>query len=478
VDGTLDLVVIGTGPGGYRAGVLAALRGLEVAVVEAGDWGGCCLNRGCVPKKAWHHTARLLAAQAGFAARGIRGRLEPDLAAAWDHQERVVAAVQDSYVDYMQRLGIRAIRGRARLEGPGRVAVQTGDGRETLATRHVIVATGARPHIPPPFAPVPGRVLTTDMLFDAPPPPGRRVAVVGSGVVATEFAFILRMLGLEVAWLARSRPLHRTRFSPQALGALARALERHGVAARVGAVVERVEAGEAGVRLRLADGAEETVDWVLLGTGRVPVTEGLGLEAAGIETDARGFIRTDTRCRTGAPGVYAIGDCASPAMTANHALAGATTAVGDILAGGADGPALDAGRVPFVVYSALELARFGLDDEAAEDAGHEPAVGFAAFESNPRALGQDEADGFVRVLADMDTGSLLGAEIVGAEAGELVHALTLAPDPARALGWVAGGLYNHPARAEELLNAVETLAARWGIDVRQWQAAGDGARSA
>jgi dihydrolipoamide dehydrogenase len=458
----LDLLVIGSGPGGYRAAVLGVLRGLEVAIVERGEWGGCCLNRGCVPKKAWHHSARILTDQRRFAERGIRGTLLGDLRQAWTHQHRVVARVRDSYLDYMKRLGIQSLQGTARFLAPDRIRVTApgADARE-LTARHVVIATGSRPAAPPGIGTVPGRVLDSDMLFDQGPPAGDRVVMIGSGVVATEFAFILSALGKRVTWLARSRLLRRTRFSAQALGALQGELEDADLRLRTDAFPLTIHTVGDSVTVRPNGGDAIEADWVCLATGRQPNTGDLDLDAAGVALDPRGFVARDPHLRTSQDHIYAIGDCASAEMTANHALADATIAVENIVNGDHRRQAPE--RIPLVVYSALELARIGLDDESAEDAGHEPAVGFAAFESNPCALGQDRAQGFVRLLADLDSGELLGGEVVGDGAGELIHLLSLAPDRETALRRLASGVYNHPTRAEELINATETLAFRWGL---------------
>jgi dihydrolipoamide dehydrogenase len=453
-----DLVVIGSGPGGYRAAVLGALRGLSVAIVEKGVWGGTCLNRGCVPKKAWHASAMRVAQSAGLAARGVRGTLTGDLATAWDHQHRVVDTVRESYVDYLKRLGVAAFAGAASFADSRTVRVAGG---ETLRGRHVIVATGSAPFVPPGLPRTPGRILTTDDLFDAPPPPGRRVAVVGSGVVGTELAFILAMLGCQVKWITNAEPLSRTGFSPPALKLLYAALKRHGVVARTRSRVQGGRVLADGVELTLPDGARETVDWVLLGSGRVPYTESLDLAAAGVATDADGFVAVDERCRTTVPHIYAIGDVANPAMTSNHALAEAAVAVADILDPGSR--RREPAQVPELVYSALELGRVGLSEDDAEDRELEAATGFAAFEVNPAALGEDDAEGFVRLVADGDSGKLLGAEIVGAQAGELIHVIAREVGRDDGLRGVARMLYNHPSRAEEFLNAAETLASKWGL---------------
>jgi dihydrolipoamide dehydrogenase len=460
VSGSFDLAVIGSGPGGYRAAVLAALRGLEVVIIERDDWGGCCLNRGCVPKKDWYHSARLIAAQRHFATRGIQGQLTGDLGVAWEHQRRVVGTVRDSYRAYLRHLKVEAREGRARFLGPEEIAVEGPGGNETVRARHTIIATGAVPAVPSPFELSDGKVLSTDMLFDQPPPAGRRVAVIGSGVVATEFAFILHMLGREVSWLTRSPPLARLGFSPQALSTLRAQLAVHGIEPRRVRGYESVQHQDGGVAITVQGGERIEADWVLLGTGRTPRTKELGLETVGIGTDRNGFIERDGMLRTAVPNIYAIGDVAGHWMTANHALSDATVAVGNMLGGQRR---QDGRFVPMVVYSAVEMARLGLDEDAAEDEEFEPAVGFAAFETSPRALGQDEPEGFVRLVGDMDSGALLGGEVIGGDAGELIHLLSLAPDRETALAWLARGTWNHPARAEEVLNATETLAAKWGL---------------
>lgn len=461
---TFDLAVIGSGPGGYRAAVLGALRGLSVVIVERGAWGGCCLNRGCVPKKDWYHSARLIAAQQHFAGRGIHGALTGDLQQAWQHQREIVGTVRESYRAYLKHLKVQTRDGHARFLGPEEIEITAGNGSESVRARHSIIATGATPIIPEPFQVSEGRILSTDMLFDHPPPPGRQVAVIGSGVVATEFAFILQMLGRQVIWLTRSRPLSRLGFSAQALSTLDTQLADQGVRPHRVRGYESVHQDGSGVRITVVGGETFTADWVLLGTGRAPHTRDLGLERIGVQTDRQGFVRRSETLQTTIPNIYAIGDAAGHWMTANHALSDASIAVENILGG--NHRRQDGRFVPMVVYSAVEMARLGLDEDAAEDAELEPAVGFAAFETSPRALGQDEPEGFVRLIGDMDTGALLGGEIIGGDAGELIHLLSLAPDRDTALAWLARGTWNHPARAEEILNATETLAAKWHLEER------------
>ena len=453
-----DLIVIGSGPGGYRAAVLAKLRGLSVAIIEKAEWGGCCLNRGCVPKKDWHHTAKLIASSKHFTKRGIQGTLTADLKIAWRHQKDIVQAVQDSYIDYMKRLSITSFTGTGRFVDAHSVSI---DGKETIHGKHIIIATGSSPFVPEGFPLSHDKILTTDDLFDRVPPTGRRVAVIGSGVVGTEFAFILAMLGKRVTWITQSKPLAKSNFSQPALKLLTDALEACNIKPRMGIRPQSVDVSAPDVTLKLADGTEESFDWVLLGTGRTPHTASLNLEAAGVTTDAKGFVTTNAHLQTNTSHIYAIGDVTNPNMTANHALADAAVAISNIINGNTR--TQDNKAVPQLVYSALEMGFIGMSEDQAEDDELEAAVGFAAFESNPKALGQDDFEGFVRLIADMDSGALLGAEVIGDEAGELIHLIAQQYGREDALKRFAGTFYNHPARAEEVLNAAETLAAKWGL---------------
>jgi dihydrolipoamide dehydrogenase len=451
-----DVFVIGSGPGGYRAAVLANLRGLTVGIAEKATWGGTCLNRGCVPKKTWHHSARLLSAQTAFAERGLSGTLTIDFAQAWSHQKKIVETVRENYTDYLKRLGVGVHVGTAHFTGSHQMQV----GEDLIEARAFILATGSEPNIPAPYTLSPGRVLTTDDLFDAPPPPGKRIALIGSGVIGSEFAYILTRLGLDVQWFAESAPLAKSRFSAPALKLLHDALKAEGVSLQRGRATQ-AEPGEAGVTLHFADGRSSTVDWVLLGTGRRPHTASLGLETAGVACDARGFVKVNAHLQSSQPHIYAIGDVANDRMTANQALADAALVLANLITPGSRRHDRDA--VPELVYSAIELGRIGINEDEAEDAEREPATGFAGFEVNPRALGQDEGEGFVRLLADMDNGELLGAEVVGAEAGELIHLMAQNFRDRDALARFSRMAYNHPARSEEVQNASETLAAKWGL---------------
>lgn len=456
-----DLAVIGSGPGGYRAAVLGRLRGLSIAIIEKGEWGGCCLNRGCIPKKTWHYSAKLIAAAQDFAQRGIHGKLQADLVQSWQHQKTVVRSVQDSYIDYMKRLGITALKGAARFKDAHTLQVERGP---SIRAKNTIIATGSYPYVPENLPLSENKIITTDELFNSPPPSGERVAIVGGGVVGAEFAFILKMLGKEVVWLTQAQPLSNSAFSPPALRLLQTALSRYGIEAKTGARPLKTEVDNK-VTLHFSENESLNVDWLLLGTGRLPYTTGLGLTEAGVKVNAEGYIEANEFLQTSIPHIYAIGDVIHRQMTANLALADGTAAIANILSPGS--VKREDRAVPELIYSALELGRVGLNEDQAEELGLEPAVGFAAFDANPAALGQDDSAGFVRVIADMDNGDFLGGEVVGSDAGELIHLLSQAYGRKDGIKNLSG-FYNHPARAEEVLNATETLAAKWGFKEMLW----------
>lgn len=458
-----DLIVIGSGPGGYRAAVLAAQRGLKVGIVEKAEWGGCGLNRGCIPKNAWHHSAKLIGASRGYAKRGVQGfqgALGGDLAQAWEHQKKMVKAVRDSYIGNMKQLRIAGFAAHAAFVDANTIAL---DGHDCLSSQHFIVATGASSFVPKPFCLTENIVLTSDELFNHAPPSGKRVAIVGSGAVATEFAFILAMLGKEITWISQNPPLAHSSFSPAALKLLMEKFKHYGIEPRIGHRPEAVEILPEGVKLILQGGAEEAVvDWVLLGTGRRPHTSGLNLDAAGVNTDSKGYIKVNEYLQTAQPSIYAIGDVANQRMSANQALADAQIAVANMVQ-----PATrkqDRSAVPELVYSALELGRIGLNG-AAEN--KDPAIGLATFENNPRALGQDASDGFVRLVADAQSGVLLNGEAVGPDAGELVHLIAQHYGQPNALQHLAQAYYSHPARAEEIFTAAAEIAAKLSQQVPQ-----------
>lgn len=439
----------------------AALRGLSVAIVEKDTWGGCCLNRGCVPKKTLYATAKRIQEVSIYRELGITGTLNARLSSTWSVQKRVVDKVRESYISYLTNLGVSKFTGTARLVNKHEISISFSNAVETISGKCILLATGSSAHFPAAIKPIPKRILTTDDLFREKPPEGKRVAIVGGGVIAAEFAFILSHLGCKVFWLTRKKPLLKSMFSPQALKIFSAHIENDNLEICLGNQVLSSKVGTKYLSLKLDTGNTLRVDWALLATGRKPNTADLGLEEVGIETDNKGFIQRNESLQTAVDNIYAIGDCACDMMTANHAIAEANFFVNRIL--DKSRQKYDPLSVPQVIYSAIEMARMGLNEDMAEDQGFEPAVGFAAFENSPAALAQGHTEGYVRLLADMDSGQFLGSEVIGDDAGELINYLSKTDIPKDFLAEFAKTHFNHPSRSEEFMNALETLAVKWGL---------------
>ena len=462
-----DITIIGSGPGGYRAAVLAALRKQKVAIVEKQDWGGCCLNRGCVPKKAWHNTAKILNKNNKLNNIGIKGQLTPDFNTAWQHQHKVTSTIRENYTNYMKRLGIDFFDGHGSIKDKGTSehhlvhVSNNGQSDHLLSSLNVIIATGSQPKTSQVFDIQSDRILSTDDMFDKLPPEGDDIAIIGSGVIATEFAYILQSLGKDIHWHARSAMLSNSEFSPQAIKALRGKLDTH----KLSPVLElpiRAEEKDNKIRIHFQDGSSHEHDWLLLATGRTPFTNDLGLENTNVTLDEAGFVRTNQFLETSEAKIYAIGDVRSQQMTANQAIADANVAVDNIING--NKIEFDETWVPQAIYSAIEMAKIGLDEDAAEDNDYEPAVGFSAFEASPSALGQDETEGYVRIISDMDSGEFLGGEVIGENAAEIIHLMSLPQNKEVSLQDFAKLTVNHPSRTEEIVNATETLANKWGLE--------------
>ena len=462
-----DIVISGSGPGGYRAAVLATLRKQKVAIIEKQDWGGCCLNRGCVPKKAWHNTAKILTKNHSLHEIGVSGTLKPDFNKAWQHQKNTVTTVRDSYLSYMKRLGIDFFEGHGKIvktdeQDHNTVLIDIiGQNERILNTKHIIIATGSSPNRLQPFDISSNLILNTDQLFDGLPPAGNEVAIIGGGVIAVEFAYILQALGKNIHWYSRSSMLSKTDFSDQSMRILKEKLQNISLNT-IQSLPETVSEIDGRIQLTFEHRAlDKTVDWVLLATGRTPYSSHLGIEDFDIELDEKGFIKTDQYRQTNAQNIYAIGDVRSHNMTANQAIADANVVIENIING--NHKSQDENWVPQSIYSVIEIAKIGLNEDQAEDLDYEPAVGFSAFESSPCAIGQHNTDGHIRIIGDMDSGEFLGGEVVGENAAELIQLMAMNKDTKTALHTFSQFSVNHPSRAEELVNASETLASKWGL---------------
>ena len=436
------VLVLGGGPAGYVAAGRAAQLGAEVTLVEAGQIGGTCLNRGCIPTKAMvAGAARLHSARqaAGFGV--LTGDVTLDFGAFMARKEAVTTQLRDGVAHLLKGRKVEVVAGRASLAGPGRLVL--GDGTE-LSGDAVILASGSEPVRMGLFDWSDLRVMTSDELLAIDHVPAS-LLIVGGGVIGCEFASVFNRLGSRVTvveMLDQLLPGEDKRTGRT----LQQAFKKNGIDVHVKTAVESAGATVDGVTVRLAGGAELAAAVVLVAVGRRPVSSGMGYAEAGVQIDQRGFVVTDDECRTSLPGVFAAGDVAGPPLLAHWAYHQGMVAAENAVTGSQ--LRCDRSLVPSCVFSAPEVASCGLTEDAAAAAGVPHEVAHVRFNGNSKAVVEGEADGFVRIVCEPDGGRVLGASLLGPHVTELVHELALAVHSGRSLRDVADTIHAHPTLAE------------------------------
>ncbi len=456
-----DLIVIGSGPGGYKAALNAAHLGARVALVEKALPGGTCLNQGCIPKKTLVYLAGMIEDVNALNGRGIQGEVRGDFGAALAHKDEVITGIRKNFPVWLKRLGIKVYTGHARLRDPRTVDVEptSNDGvAQQLCAQRIIIATGATPRSHPACPRDGQRIITSrDFMFSQQTLP-RSILFVGGGAIGVELGYMLRQFGAEVTIAEDSgRLLNKPCISERASNLLERKFKRLGVEVLKNTTVSRSEVTEQDVGVVFSDGSQARFEQVMVAIGRRPHTRDLGLENAGVALDANGFITTNEYLETSTPGIYAIGDVKFGPMTANGALHDAKVAATNAMT--SEHIERNYNRVPIVIDSALEIASVGLTEDRAEDAGFEPDVARASFGGSAKALGRHDYEGFIEVVHDEETGQLLGGCIVGPEAGEQIHMLTAACQSHKGLWFLKDISYSHPSWCEELETAIDPYTA-------------------
>ncbi len=452
-----DLIVIGTGPGGYVCAVRAAQLGLKVAVVEKWPtYGGTCLNIGCIPSKAMLHASEMFEeAGHGFAALGIKvSKPKLDLKGMMAHKDGVVKANVDGVAFLFKKNKVDAFQGTGKVLGAGKVEVAGEDGKnQTLESRAIVIATGSD------STPLPGveidekLVVTSTGGLELGKVPGK-LLVVGAGVIGLELGSVWRRLGAEVTvveFLDRILPGMDNDVAKQCQ----RILGKQGVTFRLGSKVTGVEKTKGGLKVSVepSKGGEAEVldaDIVLVSIGRIPYTQGLGLEDAGIELDERRRIKTDAHYQTNVAGIYAIGDVIAGPMLA-HKAEDEGVAVAEILAGQAGH--VNYGVIPNVVYTEPEIATVGKSEEELKEAGIGYKTGKFPFTANGRARAMNATDGFVKFIADAETDRVLGVHIIGHGAGELIHEAAVLMEFGGSSEDLARTCHAHPTMSEAVREA-------------------------
>jgi dihydrolipoamide dehydrogenase len=423
---TYDLIVLGSGPGGYVAAIRASQLGLKVAIVERELLGGICLNWGCIPTKALLRTSEIYHYMTHADAYGLSvDKPGFDLAKVVKRSRGVAGQLNAGVKSLMKKHKITVVEGVGTLTGKGALRVEK-DGKTTdLAAKDIIVATGARARDLP-FAKADGERIWTYRHAMTPKAFPSKLLVIGSGAIGIEFASFYSDMGAEVTvveMLDRVLPVEDEEVS----AFMAKALGKQGFTIHTKAGVEALTATATGVKatIRTADGktAESDFSHCIVAVGIVPNTENIGLEALGVKT-TKGHIDTDGACRTNVAGIWAIGDVTAPPWLAHKAMHEAVICAEAIA--GRHPHALDKRNIPSCTYSRPQVASVGLTEARAREEGYELKVGKFPFIGNGKAIALGEPEGFVKTIFDAKTGELLGAHMIGAEVTELIEGYTVA----------------------------------------------------
>jgi dihydrolipoamide dehydrogenase len=460
---TYDVIVIGSGPGGYSAAVRAGQYGLKTAVIEKDPYlGGACLHVGCIPTKSFLHTADVWEKFQHSTDEGIHcenPRL--DFPLVLDRKNKIVSKHAKGVEYLFKKQKVDWIKGYGRLAGPGKVEVFNDGQSQIVEARAVILATGSEARMLPGLKPDAQRILTNIEILDLNYVP-QSLAILGAGAVGVEFASCFKRFGSNVAifeMLPRLVPVEDEEVSKE----LGRLFKKQGIRVETSAKVDNVQRTDSGVRFTatLADGKVETVEAgaLLVAIGRKPNTENIGLEGTRVELD-RGFVKVDPFQRTGEPGVYAIGDIvAGTPQLAHVATAEGMVAVAHIA--GKEATPINKLRIPGATYTEPGIGSVGLTEAQARAQGRKIKIGKFPFLANSKASILGQHDGFVKIIADENYGEILGVHIIGPEAFELIGEGVLAMEAEATVETLMHTIHAHPTIYEavgEAFNAVYGLA--------------------
>jgi len=454
-----DAVVIGAGPGGYPAAIRLGQLKVKTAIIEREYMGGVCLNVGCIPSKAVIHAAKMFEKMGHAEDIGIQIASKPtiDMKKLQSWKGGVVTKLTTGVRGLLKGNGVEIIEGSATLgtSGPDghRITVKTKTGEQTIIAKNIVLATGSRPIEIPGFKTDQNRIIdsTGALALDAVPP---RMVVIGGGYIGLELGMVYAKLGSKVT-VVEAMPRLLGTMDKDCVAVVERKLKKMGVEVMLDTKAKSWEdkGDRAVLTVELKDGKTATIDTdkILMSIGRRPNSENLGLDAAGVTVDKRGYVVADDHQRTNVAGIYAIGDLIGGMMLAHKATKEGEV-VAEVIAG--HKAAFDVRTIPAVVFTDPEIATTGLTEDEAKEKGHAKLkIGKFPFAALGRALSVNDTDGFVKVIADAGTGELLGVHIVGNGASDLIAEATLAIE----MGAVADDLrltiHAHPTLSEAMMEA-------------------------
>ncbi|SDA20312.1 dihydrolipoyl dehydrogenase [Sphingomonas sp. NFR15] len=451
---SFDLVILGSGPGGYVAAIRAAQLGLKTAIVERERLGGICLNWGCIPTKALLRTSEIYHYMTHAKDYGLSAeKIGFDLEAVTQRSRKVAGQLNAGVKGLMKKNKVTVFEGTGTLTAKDTLVVKQGDKDVELKAKHIIVATGARARDLP-FAKADGKRIWTYRHAMVPPEMPTKLLVIGSGAIGVEFASFYNDMGADVTiveMLPRILPVEDEEVS----AFMDKALTKQGIKLLTGTGVDGLDVGANGVTAKIKgkDGQVTSTEFshVIVAIGIVPNTENIGLEALGIETD-RGHIKVDGYARTNVPGIYAIGDVTGPPWLAHKASHEGIVCVEAIA--GLKPHKFETWNIPGCTYSRPQVASVGLTEAKAKDAGHEVKVGKFPFIGNGKAIALGEAEGFIKTVFDAKTGELLGAHMVGAEVTELIQGYVIARQLETTEAELMETVFAHPTLSEMMHESV------------------------
>ena len=451
-----DMAIIGGGPGGYVCAIRAAQLGLKVTIIEEKALGGTCLNVGCIPTKALFSATKLLSQTAEAEQIGITyspPAIDLEKLAEWKGQ--VVGTLVGGIETLLAKNGVEVIRARGKLAGEGQIALSNG---EELTAEHIVIATGSDAVQIPPFPFEHPAIWSSDDALALTEIP-ERLAIIGGGVIGLELATIYNRLGSQVIVVELLPEILSTvDLDRRTISTLKRALTKSGITILTNTAAEGFEQADDNVVLRTADGKEHAVDRILVAVGRRPKTRDLGLETCNVETDERGFIRVDDNLQTTAANVYAIGDAVLGPMLAHKASSDGVRVAESLADEGTE--AIDYDLIPQAIFTDPEISSVGLSEAKAKASGRDILVGRFPFAALGKALGMREPDGFFQVVGDADDHRILGVQIIGAEASDLISEAAIAVQSRLTLEAIADAIHPHPTLPEGLKEAAENALGR------------------
>jgi dihydrolipoamide dehydrogenase len=455
-----DLVIIGSGPGGYSAAARAGQYGLRTALVEKDPkLGGTCLHVGCIPTKALLHTAEVWGQMSDPTELGLAcDNPRINFPAVIERKNRIVTKHAKGVEFLRKKNKVEWVKGTGRILGPGRVEVTAADGsKRTLETRNILIATGSEARMLPGLTPDAERILTNVEILNMTTIP-KTLAVIGAGAVGVEFASVFNCFGTKVTvleMLPRAVPVEDEEVSKE----LERCFKKAGIRVETGAKAENIERTGDGVKftVTLSNGKKEemTAEKLLVAVGRKPVTDSIGLENTRIKPD-RGFLPVDPNQQTAEPGIYAIGDVVAGTPQLAHVAAMEGMVAVAHMAGKPVRP-IHKNRIPGCTYTEPGIGSVGLTEAQARAAGHDVRIGKFAFAANSKATILGHHEGFVKVVADARYGEILGVHIIGPHAYELIGEAVTAMEAEATVETMMNTIHAHPTLYEAQLDAFNSV---------------------